>query len=177
MLANKRILYAMPLLMLMASAFIKSDAPQTTTTTTVTTKAYRYTDAWKPFSNAVATTVKAPNAYSDVLYPGQSIYQGQYIMSPNGVFYVFLQFDGNLVLYFDDEQTYWWHSQTHGNPQITHLDMQTDGNLVLYDDNMTPYWHTHTHVYPNGHAVMTNCGEFKVVQSGQTRWSTNTCWW
>lgn len=179
MLKNKRILYAMPLLMLISSAFIKSDATKTSTTIPVTSKGYLNTEAYRiPFSNTKGTALNVPYRRStDVLYPGQSLYQGEYIMSPDGRFYVILQFDGNLVLYYDDIQTYLWHSNTYGNPQITRLEMQSDGNLVLYDDNDTPYWHTHTHIYPNGYAVMTNCGEFKIVQAGQTRWSSGTCWY
>lgn len=172
MLTCKRILFAMPLLLIIAFSFINTEA---TTTPAATAKNQRITNAWMPFLNAKATALKVPyRRTSDKLFPGQVVYQSGYLESPDARFYVTLQMDGNLVLYHMNG-TPLWHSATYMHPYINTLEMQHDGNLVMYDGNGRPYWATNTYMYPGSYAEITNCGEFRVVESGIVRWSSNTC--
>jgi hypothetical protein len=74
---------------------------------------------------------------SDRLNAGQQLGINQYIESSDGRFVLFLQPDGNLVLYNGSAL---WNT---GTTTATRLVMQTDGNLVLYNGN-TPLWYTST---------------------------------
>lgn len=77
---------------------------------------------------------------------GQSLAPGAAIDSPNKVFRLTLQTDGNLVLYSSYSRssgtispTPYWSSETKGQA-ISALVLQDDGNLVLYRKNHTVAW-------------------------------------
>ena len=94
------------------------------------------------------------------LQPGETLQKGQHLVSPNGQYFLEMQYDGNLVLYgrgtalwstgtggnthvtgamlyithfgltSDDGRSYWMSSNGYIQPKF--LNLQDDGNLVLY---------------------------------------------
>lgn len=110
---------------------------------------------------------------ADKLYAGQSLYQNQFIKSPDGRFKLKMQTDGNLVLY-KNETIPLWNSHTQGNPGITHLDLQGDGNLVLYNDTYVPYWNSVTQYYPKSVLVLQNDGNLVLYYNNVPVWNTHT---
>lgn len=76
---------------------------------------------------------------SDHLVVNQPLYQGQYIESPDGMFVLELQGDGNLVEYGPSFQPVWASNTSGAN--IGYVVMQPDGNLVGYTpDGRTALW-------------------------------------
>jgi hypothetical protein len=84
----------------------------------------------------------SPNAASasDALYAGSWLYLGDSLLSPNQVFRLIMQPDGNLVLYNGSWDL--WSSNT-GGRTATGVTMQTDGNLVIYNGS-SPVWDSGT---------------------------------
>ncbi len=85
-------------------------------------------------NNAATYTSIQMNNQSPILQSGQSLY------SPNNLYRLYLQTDGNLVLYKkngDGSETGIWNTQTNGRP-AGNLYFQTDGNLVIYGVNNSP---------------------------------------
>src|SRR5262249_40488188 len=83
--------------------------------------------------------------------PGTTFQQGQWAISPNSLYVLVLQFDGNLVLYQvmgappSPNSTFagcaLWATSTSTGATFA---VQTDGNLVVYDSNSTPIWASNT---------------------------------
>lgn len=87
---------------------------------------------WRTNTRYYPASMAAPGS----LLPGRSL------QSPNGLYTLAMQTDGNLVLYGNDGQ-WLWHTNTFGKP-VTQLAVQGDGNLVLY--TATGYvWASGTH--------------------------------
>lgn len=109
------------------------------------------------------TTSKMP--VESVLYPGQGI------QTADRKYSLYLQGDGNLVLYSPYRAL--WASNTVGSNAAT-LVIQADGNAVLYNKNGAPVWNSGTvgrgpsslNVQQDGNLVLYNA-------SGAT-WSTRT---
>jgi hypothetical protein len=79
------------------------------------------------------------------LTAGNSLRSGERLTSPNGRFTLYMQPDGNLVLYDGPltVATAYWATQTWTLPpelRPTRADMQDDGHLVLYNDANRPAW-------------------------------------
>ncbi len=64
---------------------------------------------------------------------GSILEMGESLSSPNGLYKLIMQHDGNLVLY-NQNMNALWSTSTHGNPG-SHLVFQYDGNVVLYNKN------------------------------------------
>jgi roadblock/LC7 domain-containing protein len=76
---------------------------------------------------------------------GERLNLDEKLISANGQFTLWLQPDGNLVLYHDAIQSNhaYWSSNTAGLPdnlRPKHADMQADAHFVLYDANTVPRW-------------------------------------
>lgn len=130
----------------------------TLTSTTTKTLTFRY-------SAALRNTPPPPPSAPAILSPGQCLYPGQYIQSPSGTYSLWLQSDGNLVIYspyraiwatyaygavacmqgdgvFAEYNANWqpiWYTPTAGR-DVSGLFMQDDGNLVIYNAAMTGAW-------------------------------------
>jgi hypothetical protein len=65
------------------------------------------------------------------LSAGGAMHKGTFLISPNGLYHLVMQADGNLVLYRDRRAV--WSSATSGRPGAAAV-MQADGNLVIYQD-------------------------------------------
>ena len=110
---------------------------------------------------------------TDRLNPGESLGVNESLDSPGGEYSLFLQPDGNLVLYDRDRQPV-WASGTNGQ-DVTKAAMQQDGNFVLYAQSGDPVWATDT--YGNDGAYLVIQEDRNVViysTAAAPLWATNT---
>lgn len=110
-----------------ATLLVPSAAQATGTASTTATTA----------TTAVSAT--SATAVSSLLTSGQYLKPGQYRRSPNGIYTLIMQTDGNAVLY--KGRTALWASVT--NRKASTLIMQRDGNLVVISGR-TPVWASNT---------------------------------
>ncbi|MCL2013232.1 MAG: S8 family serine peptidase [Cystobacterineae bacterium] len=75
------------------------------------------------------------------LRAGEGLYSGQKVFSPNGLYTLAMQADGNLVLYDSKGLANW--AACGGGASGVRAAMQEDGNLVLYSGTK-PIWSTQT---------------------------------
>ena len=90
-------------------------------------------------AHAAGTATTGTTAVSSVLKSGQYLKPGQYRRSPNGLYTLIMQGDGNAVLY--KGRTALWASMT--NRKASSLIMQRDGNLVVVSGR-TVVWASNT---------------------------------
>jgi hypothetical protein len=116
------------------------------------------------------------------LAAGNSLRSGERLTSPNGRFTLYMQPDGNLVLY-DGALTVtaaYWATQTWTLPpdlRPTRADMQHDGHLVLYNDAGTPAWGSGVwgSQYAGSRLVVQDDGDLVIYAANGTRiWATRT---
>jgi hypothetical protein len=101
------------------------------------------------------------------------IFPGQSMQTVTRNYKLQLQGDGNLVLYYNNNQAI-WQSGTAGQ-NVAYLVLQGDGNLVMYNTSSKVIWTSATngsgtsslHMQPDGNLVLYNT-------SGQPVWNTNT---
>jgi|GEM_PF-640558 len=91
---------------------------------------------------------------------------GQRLISPNGVYSLILQKDGNLVLYKDGQSQ--WSSGTYGKKVIKAV-QQTDGNFVLYKEGGKPVWSSQTSGNRHAHLTLQDDGNL-VIYSADNQW-------
>lgn len=113
---------------------------------------------------------------------GQSLRLGEKLESPNGRFTLFMQPDGNLVLYdgpYSVASAIWatntWTLPPEYRP--THADMQNDGHFVLYNDAMYPAWASGVFgaQYAGAKLVQQDDGNLVIYLPDGTRlWETRT---
>lgn len=96
------------------------------------------------------------------LTPGESLFLGQSIYSPNGAVRLTLQHDGNLVLYDVSYPTprLLWQLVTQ-NTGVVRATMQADGNFVLYRADGFAVWDSNTSGQNGLRAVVEDDGIFK----------------
>jgi hypothetical protein len=93
--------------------------------------------------------------------------------SPDAVFRLVYQSDGNLVLYREGG-TALWSSNTAGRPAGTTA-MQGDGNLVVYDPEGAPLFNTGTHGNPGAHLDIDTEGTLTIAGiDGRVLWTGGT---
>jgi len=110
-----------------------------------------------------------------VLLPGQELQQNQSRWSCDGRFYLVMQTDGNLVLYWNGQGALWSSNtaNTAGNRAI----MQSDGNFVVYAGS-TPLWSSNTNAGPANDrrlAIQTDGNVVVYTSANAAVWSTSTC--
>lgn len=110
---------------------------------------------------------------SNNLQPGQQLLQGEMIRSTDGRFFLLMQADGNLVLYYYNVAL--WHTHTYGNPSINRVVMQADGNFVLYDTNNVAHWNSETYRYPGAFITLQDDGNLVIYQNSIAPWNSRTC--
>lgn len=97
---------------------------------------------------------------------------GQALFSPNLVYRLQMQTDGNLVL-VKNGTTPLWHTATGKNPNAWAI-MQGDGNLVVYTAANKPLWSSRTAPRPGSVLQQLNDGNAVIIY-GRTRvWASNT---
>lgn len=117
----------------------------------------------------VAPALTSAAAGSDILRPGESLVNGQFIQSSDSRKRLVMQSDGNLVLLYRASGTWAaaprivWASNTPGNSGAR-LVLQGDGNLVIYRRNGTPAWATGT--FGNHHLRLQSDGNLVMYRSG-----------
>ncbi len=101
----------------------------------------------------------------------QLLNMGQSITSADGRYRLYMQNDGNLVLYSIKRAL--WSSGTSNKP-VTSAVMQSDGNLVLYDSQAKAYWSSGTAGKGSSSLVVQNDGNLVIYNSNNAIWNTLT---
>lgn len=114
-----------------------------------------------------------PPGGANVLEPGERLYPGNSVDSPDGRFHFTYQGDGNLVLYGPPGAI--WATMTFDSPG--YLEMQGDGNVVMYNSGGVPIWHTATSGNSGARLVVQSDGNVVVYYNGFAAWYTNTGGW
>jgi hypothetical protein len=118
--------------------------------------------------------------YIGQLNGGQSLAVGDVLRSANGTHGLFMQGDGNLVLYsgVPSISTAVWATNTWTLPLFlrpNRADMQGDGNLVLYNSSNFAAWASNTHGNPGARAVMQDDRNLVIYTPGnQALWASGT---
>ena len=107
----------------------------------------------------------------NTLRPSEHLRPNEWIQSNNGQYRLYMQNDGNLVLYKTSNNDYMWASRTPG--VNNYLNMQSDGNLVLYTTSDVPVWATNTNGGQNK-LIVHNNGVMTVepVNGGSVLWTS-----
>ncbi|WP_448616275.1 L,D-transpeptidase family protein [Modestobacter sp. URMC 112] len=106
----------------------------------------------------------------DRLRPGQSLYAGQQLTSPDRRYRTVVQPDGNVVVYAADGRVL---AATGTYVPNSRLTMQADGNLVLYAPWGSALWSTRTWGSYGAQVVLQDNGDLVVWRTnGTPAWST-----
>jgi hypothetical protein len=118
-------------------------------------------------------------------YLGSSLSEGStmpsdsFLLDPTGVYYLYMQPDGNLVQYVGS--TALWASGTSGDSGAYAV-FQADGNFVIYTTGGSPIWASHTYTF-SGLTLQEQTDGNAVIYNGATAlWNTATpantrnCW-
>lgn len=114
---------------------------------------------------------------TNILWQGESLFVGNYLVSSSGNCYAVLQDDGNFVIYAGTNPAKFkpefaiWSSKTNGKGYGPHtLTMQLDGNLVLYDMEKRAIWATGTNrpvPHVENHVILDDYGNLRMYSSNQ----------
>jgi VCBS repeat-containing protein len=119
-------------------------------------------------SNTV--TVRLTVTTGTSLPPGSALTAGQSITSPNGVYRLTMQGDGNLVEY--DRGSVVWAAGT--DPTGASAVMQGDGNFVVYDGSNHALWASDTSGQAGATLLLGDTGVAVVSVDGATIWAPGT---
>jgi hypothetical protein len=110
----------------------------------------------------------------NTIYQGEGIITNQHLSDDSGTFSLYLQDDGNLVLY-----GCWgyssWASNTANSSNSRNLSMQSDGNLVIYESGVAK-WATGTNGKGVGpyYLLLQSDGNLVIYGSTGAIWGSNT---
>jgi hypothetical protein len=118
-----------------------------------------------------ATTLSQANDQG-WLMPGETLSQSQSLDSPNGQYVLWMQDDGNLVLYGPAGALF----ATSTNNQGVRLEMQHDGNLVVYDASHQAVWNSGTQGNAGARLAVQDDGNLVVYAADlyTPLWASNT---
>ena len=119
------------------------------------------------FVNAIAARLRLP--------PGECLGSKERLESDNRCFQLWMQSDGNLVLYRKSNNEPLWNSGTSGS-RTERACMQYDGNFVTSDNNRNPTWNSGTSNNEKAFITMQDDGNVVIYARDSNRpiWSTNT---
>jgi hypothetical protein len=100
------------------------------------------------------------------MHADRYLFQDQQIDSANGLYHLYYQADGNLVLYDQFWQPLWDSGTAGTTPGFTV--MQGDGNLVIYDGAGQPRWASNTDGHPGAYAVVQDNSNFFMFDASGT---------
>lgn len=106
----------------------------------------------------------------DRLDTNQVLRRGMHLKSGDGRYTLWLQIDGNTVLYGPSGRALWANYRYATNFVI----MQGDGNFVSYTDGGSPTWASNTGGRGAGTLVVQNDGNLVVYAGGRAVWASNT---
>ncbi len=107
----------------------------------------------------------------DRVATGQILGSGGGLRSPNGVYTLLMQTDGNLVLYRQGGVPVW---STGTSTPGTYAIMQTDGNFVLYRPGPVAVWSTSTGAR-NSNFILQDDGNLVILSNSyRVQWASNT---
>jgi hypothetical protein len=111
-------------------------------------------------------------AAKDTLAANECLTQGQSITSGNGCFTLYMQNDGNLVVYRNSNSQAIWSSNT-ARSCSNRACMQGDGNFVLYDCHNRATWSSKTSRNEGSTLTMQGDGNLVIYawQSSRAIWS------
>jgi hypothetical protein len=126
-------------------------------------------------SSLVALHASSAASRVNTLAAGQRLLAGQSLVSTSGRYGLYMQTDGNLVIYINTSQPI-WASNTTGTGSNDYLVMQTDGNLVVYTGSGRPVWASNTaRTGSSNYLVMQDDGNLVVYTgAGRPVWASNT---
>jgi len=126
-------------------------------------------------SAATVGPVIRPFGGTDHLFAGQTLRAGEYLSSPNGMYELRVQGDGNLVIYrVTSSVVPIWATGTNRFRDVW-LGNQGDGNLVLYAPGPRPVWASGTNGRPASNLFMQNDGNLVLRAPGNVPiWATGT---
>ncbi len=110
---------------------------------------------------------------ANTLAPGQALTVNQSLISPNGVWQLILQQDGNLVLYRRANHHPTWATGTNGK-DVQRAVMQDDGNFVLYTFANQPVWASNTNGKNHSSLVLQDDGNLVIYLPRVPVWASNT---
>jgi hypothetical protein len=103
-----------------------------------------------------------------IITAGRGLVMGRSFSSCDGRFTLWMQEDGNLVLYWAGHGSIWASNTSGSSGRLA--TMQTDGNFVVYDGNFaTAPWSSGSFNHPNSVFEITNDGNL-VVRTGSFVW-------
>jgi hypothetical protein len=109
----------------------------------------------------------------DRLVPGQSLFPGDTLISPDHRFTLTYQTDGNLVLY--QGTTALWHTGT-SNTTPGEVAFQADSNFVVYQSGGQFVWQAGAGGLGGVRLVLQNDGNLVMYNApGAAVWYTGTC--
>ena len=118
--------------------------------------------------------LKNPTKNKSMLYQGETLKQGERLISSNNSFKAVYQTDGNFVIYNSSNRPIWASNTAYNEirRRSNRLIMQSDGNLVIYN-NSTPIWASNTSRRGGLYIIMQNNGKL-VMYAANNRviWST-----
>jgi hypothetical protein len=101
------------------------------------------------------------------MQPGEVLHLNDFLV--NGDYWMMLQQDGDLVLFYQSYQL--WHSNTAGQG-VRRCIMQQDGHLALYDYHGVVVWERSGG--PGCYFVLQDDGNAVIYQPKVLIWATNT---
>ncbi len=114
------------------------------------------------------TAIQGPTACG-VLRAGQGIVPDQPLMSCDGRFMLFLQDDGNLVIY--EGNTPLWATGTVGAKSAQAV-LEANGNLVIYDSDGRPLWATNSDPADGATLSLGDDGTLVIRDADGTVWTS-----
>ena len=114
------------------------------------------------------------DSFNNILAAGQTLSSGQQLHSSNGNMFLWMQNDGNLVVYTDANRAV-WSSGTSGTGSSNRVVMQSDCNLVVYNSANSPLWQSGTSGNgSNCDLNMQTDGNLVVYNGSTAEWQSGT---
>jgi hypothetical protein len=122
---------------------------------------------------SISATPAFAASYTNYLNAGSQLNPGDSLWSPNHLYMLTQQADGNLVLYSEPGNKPFWASSTSGHGgSVTQF--QSDGNLVVYAPGHIAIWGSGSSGHPNSVLFMQNDANVVIRAPGNIPvWATN----
>jgi lysophospholipase L1-like esterase len=119
---------------------------------------------------------RAASTACSILLPGEGMLPDHPIFSCDGRFQLYLQGDGNMILY-NGNSILWTATSEGHSPSVATL--LADGNFAIFDQNGKIFWQTHTAGLLGQALFVQNDGNLVIYDapsaSSNPVWASNTC--